>query len=211
MDKLLDGFPVVLAASGTVWLALGLTAAWLLRRRPARAHSLLTMAAAGALATPLLVVTVQRANWGLLPAAVIEAPVAAGTPVELPGPSPGEFHAALTPQALPYPESPERDDRAAIPAPSPMPINASALPWQAMTVWVWFALSTALALRLLVDVAAGWGTVRRSRPATDAVLVQALKDAAMRIGLVHTSSSTSREQRAWPLPRSGAGAGRPSS
>jgi beta-lactamase regulating signal transducer with metallopeptidase domain/protocatechuate 3,4-dioxygenase beta subunit/thiol-disulfide isomerase/thioredoxin len=192
MSERLEALLAALVVSGTVWLTLGLAAAWRLRRRPARAHGLLTLAAAGSLATPLLVVAVQQANWGVLPAvpahepAHILTPVTVNRPPDLAAASfPRELHPALPPHARPERESSARIPEVAI-RPSPPPISPPAapeLPWRAVAFSAWLTISAALGLRLLADVAAGWRTVRRSQPMgeADAALVRALRNAAVRI------------------------------
>src|SRR4051794_36475074 len=177
MRDLLDGFPGALAASGTAWLAAGLAAAWLLRRRPARAHSVLALAAAGALVTPLLVVVVQRAGWGVLPAAAATAaprpPLAAAAAPPPPpirgcirgrpgraggrgGPPPRppylRLHPVLPPDAVPDAGAPARHvGTAAVPIPiptsAPRPSTTATPTWRAAILGGWLALSAAFALR----------------------------------------------------------------
>src|SRR5262249_10173785 len=156
------------AASGTVWLALGLATAWCLRRRPARAHSLLTLAAAGALATPLVVVAVRLADWGVLPAASTRPHISIQAPwnpsIERAAAScPREVHPAPPPFASPERESSAPHREAAIRpiAPPSAPPAAPGLPWRTVALSAWLMASTAFALRLLADVAAGWRAVRR--------------------------------------------------
>src|SRR4051812_13889403 len=111
MSERLEALLAALVTSGTVWLTLGLAAAWRLRRRPARAHGILTLAAAGSLATPWLVVAVQQADWGVLPAARIEiyahTPAPASRPAGLAAANdPRELHPVPPPFARPEGEPP---------------------------------------------------------------------------------------------------------
>lgn len=193
MSKLLETILAGLVASGTVWLALGLATAWWLRRRPARAHGMLTLAAAGSLVTPLLVVAVQQADWGMLPAvsphelAYILAPTTANqSTVRASASDPRELHPVISPLARPERESPVQLTEVALhpsPPPASPPAAPETRPWRALAFTVWLTVSAILALRLLADVAAGWRTVRHSRPMgeADAALILALRSAAVRI------------------------------
>ena len=67
MSESMETVTAILALSATIWLALGLGLAQLLRNQPARAHGILVAALIGTLITPVLYFGIQRANWGLLP------------------------------------------------------------------------------------------------------------------------------------------------
>ncbi|SIO41187.1 Signal transducer regulating beta-lactamase production, contains metallopeptidase domain [Singulisphaera sp. GP187] len=192
MPEWLKGLPTAFAASGTVWLTLGLATAWLLRRRPARAHSVLTLTAVAALAMPLLVVLVEQANWGVLPAATAPFLAAARQPTDpataaaaaaTTADSPSERHSdSARPPLLPVAGSPRI-------RPTPPGLER---PWWTAALALWLTVSAALIVRLLVDVAAGWRTVQRSLPTADAALAQALCNALERIGGAQRSQSQPR-------------------
>jgi beta-lactamase regulating signal transducer with metallopeptidase domain/protocatechuate 3,4-dioxygenase beta subunit len=182
MGDLIESVPAILAASATVWLALGLSGAWLARRRPARAHSLLTLAVAGALTTPLLVLAVQRADWGVLPAPALSPPA----PRNAPALSVLDQRPELPPRPTPLAT---RDERVVINAHIPSspeslparPVPRIAFPWRSATLSVWLMLSVALLVRLIVDFAAGWRIARRATAVTEASLLQAVHGAALRL------------------------------
>ncbi|WP_406697917.1 M56 family metallopeptidase [Singulisphaera sp. Ch08] len=178
MPDLLNGLPAAFVVSGTVWLTLGLATARLLRRRPARAHSLLTLATMGALTTPLLVILVQQANWGVLPAVPAPLLAAADTPAEPEATnSPRERHAQPARPAIIHPVT-----ISSSPRPTIAPSTAPERPWRTIGLVLWFTVSAALVLRLLADIIAGWRTVQRSRATADAAWVHALCGASKRIG-----------------------------
>ena len=99
IDRLMGALPSVptgfgsvvwlLAWQSTLWLAIGLLAARVWRRRAGRAHLLLVLAMGAAFVSPLLTVTVHRLQWGFLPA-------------------PPEPSVALTRAAEPQPAAPPR-------------------------------------------------------------------------------------------------------
>jgi len=64
-------FVTDLAWQSTVLLGVGLIAARCLRKRPARAHAVLTASLLAALLTPLVSHVVRSMNWGLLPSDVL--------------------------------------------------------------------------------------------------------------------------------------------
>ncbi len=73
----------LLVWQSTLWLAVGLLASRVWRRRAGRAHLLLVLAMAAAVVSPVLTVVVHRMQWGFLPASpeppmavTAEAPVA---------------------------------------------------------------------------------------------------------------------------------------
>src|SRR5580658_2396392 len=65
----------LLVWQSTLWLAVGLLAARVWRRRAGRAHLLLVLAMGAAFVSPLLTVIVHRMQWGFLPAAPEPPPV----------------------------------------------------------------------------------------------------------------------------------------
>jgi beta-lactamase regulating signal transducer with metallopeptidase domain/protocatechuate 3,4-dioxygenase beta subunit/thiol-disulfide isomerase/thioredoxin len=182
MGDLLDRVPATLVAPATVWLALGLAAAWLVRRRPARAHSLLTLAVAGALTTPLLVLAVQRADWGVLPARVLPAPTRVNPSASLvidPRPA---LHRRLAPLA-PHDGRDVMSVHVAAPVRSlpASPAPRSEFPWRRAALSFWLILSVILLVRLIADFAMGWRMVRQGTAVTDASLLRALHGAATRL------------------------------
>ena len=58
-------FLAIVAWQSTVWLGLGLIAGRVLRRQAAKAHCVLVLATAAAVATPLLTLSVRQMDWGL--------------------------------------------------------------------------------------------------------------------------------------------------
>src|SRR5580698_1047115 len=83
-------FAWLLVWQSTLWLAVGLLAARVWRRRAGRAHLLLVLAMAAAFVSPLLTVIVHRMQWGFLPAPPEPPPVVV-TGTELPAPA-AEVH-----------------------------------------------------------------------------------------------------------------------
>jgi Zn-dependent protease with chaperone function len=71
------------AWQSTAWLAAGLVASALLRRRPARAHGVLLLSVGGAVATPPLAVLVRALGWGLLGPAHLPVAARVAVPAEL--------------------------------------------------------------------------------------------------------------------------------
>src|SRR6202035_1792004 len=61
------GLAWTLVWQSTVWLAIGLLAGRIWRRRAGRAHLLLVLATCAAVISPLLTATVRRMEWGVLP------------------------------------------------------------------------------------------------------------------------------------------------
>src|ERR1700733_2485287 len=82
----------LLVWQSTLWLALGLLAARVWRRRAGRAHLLLVLAMGAAFFSPMLTVIVHRMQWGFLPAPPEPLPVVMTQP-EAPAPA-GEAHHA---------------------------------------------------------------------------------------------------------------------
>ncbi|HXY36189.1 MAG TPA: M56 family metallopeptidase, partial [Planctomycetaceae bacterium] len=70
------GMGWTLAWQSTLWLAAGLVAARVWRRRAGRAHLLLVLATCAAIISPLLTIAVRQMEWGVLPAPPLTEPAA---------------------------------------------------------------------------------------------------------------------------------------
>ena len=214
MRELLDGFPATLAASGTVWLAMGLTAAWLLRRRPASRSQ-------HADAWPRVGQWLRRClSWsssgptGESCPRPPSAPAATGRGChDLPTALPKELHPVLPPLAVPHPESPARHDVACEPGSGRnAPIRRRAAAGVAVVL-----SGSGQSFRRSLPCDCSWTLprvgelVRRSRPATDAVLVRALSERRDADRRGASSSSASEEQHRGLTRRCGVGAAQPPS
>jgi beta-lactamase regulating signal transducer with metallopeptidase domain len=203
------GLASTVAWQSTLWLAVGLVAARIWRRRAGRAHLLLILATAAALISPLLTETVRRMEWGVLPPPSTlpeDAPVVVVAPSE-----PAREVRAAPPVDVPFDElrresrepaadqraEPAREEQVAtLPTPKtepePEPEADSAKPaWTAgiaeripaAVAGVWLCASLILAIRLIVSLFSGGRIARGAPDETCARLLESLRDASGALGL----------------------------
>jgi beta-lactamase regulating signal transducer with metallopeptidase domain len=194
----------------TLWLAIGLIAARIWRRRAGRAHLLLILATSAALISPLLTVTVHWMQWGVLsspPETVSAAPETATAPLEVPQQT--QQSVAIAPielpidppsNAAPAPEpnvrqpiaaAEERPAAPAEPQSASQPEAVSAAAWTArvaglvplVIAGVWVTASLVLTMRLMLSLFAGRRIARRAREEPNPRLREALREAADALSL----------------------------
>jgi beta-lactamase regulating signal transducer with metallopeptidase domain len=190
-------FAAAVAAQVTVWLLIGGAASLLWRRHAARAHRALVLAVLAALVTPLGVMLVRRAGWGVLPNRVPTSAVA-----------PAAAIASPVPADRSEPESGLRPPATAASTPLPAAGSTSAafsIPWVHIGAAGWGVLSAACFLVLSLSYVRGRRIAVRSRPCPDALLRTAVRREALRLGVApRPGLRTSPEVRCpmvWPWRR----------
>lgn len=190
-------FLAIVAWQSTVWLGLGLIAGRVLRRQAAKAHCVLVLATAAAVATPLLTLSVRQMDWGALPApqsdrlnSLLSPATAIATgAVHSEESSPAQVPAVMPERMESRPASARR-----VP-PIARPVDIRPLPVAGM--WVeraraflpdaivgcWMLVSLALALRLVHSIRLGQRTAGAAHDETCPELVAALRAAAEVLGL----------------------------
>jgi beta-lactamase regulating signal transducer with metallopeptidase domain len=171
----------------SLFLAIGLTASLALRVRPARAHRVLLLAMVAALVTPVLSQVIRHGGWGILrpvgPTAVLTD---SSGPVSLqrrPSPvRPASIHIPPGTQsggaARISPATAEAAQAAVDSPPRFLPFS-----WQQTILGGWIILSILASLRLVCSIVRGFRTVRTAAQVEDAPMLQALAQAARRLGL----------------------------
>ncbi len=192
----------------TIWLALGLGLAQLLRKQPARAHGILVAALACTLVTPFFYLVIQQANWGLLPSTGASSPSletirenqtqgtvapepmpllpnvvarmdAVVEPFKENGPVElGNGTSELADRFVPVQEIPEQI--AELEPDLPIPPRLS---WRDLALWGWFGATMLMLLRLSLDFLAGYRVAKKSQPVSDAQTARDLALQAQKVGL----------------------------
>jgi beta-lactamase regulating signal transducer with metallopeptidase domain len=193
----------------TLWLAVGLVAARIWRRRAGRAHLLLILATSAALISPALTEAVRRMEWGVLPpspAPPEEVPVVVVT-----APEPARELPAAQRRDVPFDELLEQSrepatDQAAEPAreeqiatlpppktePDPEPEAPPVKPPRTAGIaeripsavaGLWLCASLILTIRLVLSLFSGRQIARRAQEETSPRLWESLRAAAGALGL----------------------------
>ncbi len=181
MLESMETLATVFALFATIWLALGLALAQLLRKQPARSHGILVAALIGTLITPACFFTVRLANGGLLapkiqPAAILVGQAANIAPsprlssdstFETTAKTPSGALAEVEPSLVstvssrqPLLSNPTHPDRET--NPQVKEGSKKAAGWRNVFLWSWLLLCCAMAVRLLIDCYAGYRLVRNS-------------------------------------------------
>ncbi|MHC4398570.1 MAG: carboxypeptidase regulatory-like domain-containing protein [Planctomycetota bacterium] len=198
------GIPPVWTAVGqaTLFLFVGLLIAGLLRRRPARAHAVLALAAAAALVAPFFSVTVRQMDWGILPPsptthasapapqqpsvlpAVIGEPEAASVGRLGVDPPAGTKSAAPAPvprSTVPRAASSDNSTTGAVVAAARE--KSTVVSWNTFLIAAWVCLSGVVLLRLLLSLRRARQLLAGASPVTDSAMQRALEEAAEKLGL----------------------------
>ena len=167
----------------SLFLVGGLAASTALRRRPARAHRVLLMAAIAGMATPALSRLASLGGWGFLPGPApsesrTRAPDGAesiqlaslGPPVQSQGPPREE------------PIRPSLDDHEAPQAVPPS--RQQSLSMANILLSLWAIASSAFLFRVCLSLALGRRVVRQAASRSNLVLEQAAEMASRRVGLL---------------------------
>jgi beta-lactamase regulating signal transducer with metallopeptidase domain len=200
---------LTVAWQSTLWLAIGLVAARIWRRRAGRAHLLLILATAAALISPLLTETVRRMEWGVLPPpstlpedapVVVVAPPEPAREVRVAEPGDVSFdelrRESREPGADQRAEPVREEQVATLPPPKtepePEPEAEPAKPaWTAgiaertpaAVAGVWLCASLILAIRLIFSLFSGGRIARGALKETSPHLLESLRDASGALGL----------------------------
>jgi beta-lactamase regulating signal transducer with metallopeptidase domain/protocatechuate 3,4-dioxygenase beta subunit len=196
----LGGLAWALVWQSTLWLAIGLLAGRVWRRRAGRAHLLLILATSAAVVSPLLTATVRRLEWGVLPPTPIvasDAPNLKDAPRMLP-----QEPVVSTPVDLPIDvhKNSGPDQPASWPVPPAVPTPVATIetaesasqpetlrqPWRPQVArllplvlaGLWLAASFLLAIRLAISLLAGRRIAREARETATPQLSAALREAA---------------------------------
>ncbi len=197
------------AWQSTLWLAVGMVAARIWRRRAGRAHLLLILSTSAAVVSPLLTESVRRMEWGVLPpppAVPEDSPVVVVAPSEptreVRAAEPGDVSFDELPQESREPATnqapePDREEQVAtLPPPKtepdPEPAAQPAKPsWTAgiteripaAVAGLWLCASLILTIRLVLSLFSGRRIVRAAQEETSPRLLESLRDAAGALGL----------------------------
>jgi beta-lactamase regulating signal transducer with metallopeptidase domain len=196
LDRVLGSATCTFAWHSTLWLAMGLVASRLLRRRAAWGHLVLMLAAAAAILSPASKLTVRQMDWGLFPAgqSMAQLPTARppGESSRLVGPS----ESAATPSAdLVSGRMPRGHNSNMSGAPTltandttdwpERSASSARYPQQLPTIIAvcWLVASCVLAARLACSLRAGRHITRAARAETSPALLAALCQSARALGL----------------------------
>ena len=166
----------------TVFIAAGLIASWLLRRRSARAHQVLFLAMIAAVVVPAMSMIVSHYELGMFvdKPAVIQSQLAEIHIV----PIITEYEISPVP-AIPnayYP--PAIEPEYAMPTTAAVVSSTKAkLPLSTILIWSWIIVSTILVARLFMTFILGLGMLRRALPLRCDKLNQALRIAKGKLGI----------------------------
>jgi beta-lactamase regulating signal transducer with metallopeptidase domain len=198
------GFAWTLLWQSTLWLAIGLLAGRIWRRRAGRAHLLVVLATSAAVISPLLTVTVRRMEWGVLapsPVVISNAPDANAVP-----PAPPQEPVTGLPVDLqldrPLDVAPEPVASRPVPRAAEMPVamleqTKNASPTESISpnsttiagllpvviAVIWITASLVLTIRLVLSLFAGGRIARNGREETNPRLLAALREAADALSL----------------------------
>jgi beta-lactamase regulating signal transducer with metallopeptidase domain len=164
-----------LAWQSTTCLAAGLWASFLLRRRPARAHQLLLLSLVAAMLVPVMSGIVRHNQWGLF---VAESTV----PLRQIQPFIVQADPASA-TAMPMSDVSVEPSRGGTVLPMPSAPAAGETRWETALPLLWLAASTILLLRLATRLVLGLCLVRRSEPAQNRQIAEALNAAKAKLGI----------------------------
>jgi beta-lactamase regulating signal transducer with metallopeptidase domain len=165
----------------TVFIAAGLMASWLLRRRSARAHQVLFLAVIAAVVVPAMSMIVRHYELGMF---VDKPAVTQSHPAEIHiVPIITEYEISPLP-AIPNTYSPPAiEAEYAIPAAAVVSEAKAKLPLSTILIWSWIIVSTILGVRLFITFILGLGMLRRALPMRCDKLRQALLIAKSKLGI----------------------------
>jgi len=154
----------------TAFVALGLVAGWLLRRRPSRAYQVLLLAMMAAVAVPLLSAAVKHFDLGAFVATETElAPVFREMPLATSAPAPQTRAREIAPREFVSPV-----------AAAPTPVR---VPWRMVMLCGWMAATLVLLGRLVVTFLYGVHLVRRASGTRCETIQQAADRMGSRLGM----------------------------
>jgi len=158
----------------TVFLALGLAAGWLLRRRPSRAYQALLLAMVAAALVPFLSAVVRHGHLGAFPAAWEESVY-----VSLHRPEPPAQGASVAPPAL------DASRPVTGVGPGRSPAARPSLSWRPVLLSAWLATALLLLARLVATFLYGVRLVRQAQPSGCEGIQQAAERTASRLRVAH--------------------------
>jgi len=177
----------------TLLLSLGVLAAFIWSRQPARAHRLLLLAMIAAVLTPLLSYAVRQTGWGLFarakaakaePAAPIPQADLTFATVQTQEPEPVRY--TVSRGTAPAPAVARFESTAIVQEIAAAPGEAEAPPTfspASLLAWLWAILTGLVLARLLVAIVQGCRLLAGARPLDDARLHDALNRAMGKLGL----------------------------
>ena len=165
----------------TVFIAVGLIASWLLRRRSARAHQVLFLAMIAAVVIPAMSMIVRHYELGMF----VDKPAVTQSPLaEIPiVPIITEYEISPVPAISNAYYPPAIESEYAIPTAAVVGEAKAKLPLSTILIWSWIIVSTILGVRLFMTFILGLGMLRRALPLRCEKLGQALLIAKGKLGI----------------------------